>query len=283
MSDRVGLPNLTYAQIQQHFEKSAGYIHRHTVTMCRKDTTICSGVYVKTSGYHGILTAGHCAKLVLDEERLNLAVSEQTHHCWVERNVFAHVPFDEIRRDGPDMSFLIIQDKDLIDLIQRQNFNFYDLDNQNVDILRGDLVRFSWFVVGSPREKLIRNDVLINDLPHRFISMEAAGMQGNLVEFTSDGKYDYVWLDLLCDTERFPKSYVGVSGGGIWYLHFVTKDHINYTIEPILAGITAWQVPVQNEPNRMMIKGHAYNSIYGRVRQVLAEKRAASLKAIPFE
>jgi hypothetical protein len=33
MSDRPGLPNLTYAQIQQHLEKSAGHIHRHTVAM----------------------------------------------------------------------------------------------------------------------------------------------------------------------------------------------------------------------------------------------------------
>lgn len=275
MSDRPGLPNLTYAQIQQHLEKSAGYIHRHTVTMCRLDTTLCSGVFVKTSGHHGILTAGHCAKLVLDKERVNLVVSENTHHLWVERNVFKHVPFDKVKPDGPDLSFLIIQDKNLIDLIQKQNFVFYDLDNQQFNILRGNLVKFSWCVVGSPHEKLSSTDVLINGVAHRIISAEAVAMQGNLVEFTSDGKYDYVWMDLLCDTERFPKCYVGVSGGGIWYQHFVTTDHINYTVKPLLAGITAWQVNVENEPNRTMIKGHGYNSIYERVRQVLAEIRPA--------
>jgi hypothetical protein len=247
--------------------------------MCRIDTTLCSGVYVKTSGYHGILTAGHCAKLVLEQERVNLTISPLIHHLWVERNMFDHVPMDEIKPDGPDLSFLIIQNNNVIDLIRRQKLIFYDLDNQNADIFRGDLLRFNWFVVGSPHEKLSVNTILLNNEPNRLISAEAVGLQGNLVEFTNDGKYDYVSLDLTCDTEGFPKSYIGVSGGGIWYLRFVTTDYINYTIAPILAGIAAWQSCVQNEPNRKLIKGHGFNSIYGRVRHVLAEKRAANLKA----
>ena len=101
-------------------------------------------------------------------------------------------------------------------------------------------------------------------------------MQAQLDGHIEDEVHDYVLLKLPNGTDGFPKDFRGVSGGGIWYFKFNTQNAIDYTVEPILAGIAISQMDDLLNPENQIIKGHFTRSIYCRVRDLLAQKRMAA-------
>ena len=268
---KVTIPALTEQQTRKLLEGSADFIYPHTAIIVRLDTTICSGVFAKSSDYHGMLTAGHCAELIMEKERVAFAVSELAHHLWVDCKSLDHVPIEQVNDNGPDLSFLIIKDVKLIELLKRQNKSFYDLDGQDVGLLQQSLVTTHWCICGSPREKLEQKYGMINSEVHVLNTTPCVCMQSRLIKIEFKGEYDYVHLELLTKTEGYPVDYTGASGSGIWYQRFVTTDGINYNVEPILAGIVAWQKPRKN--NSRTIIGHCYHSIYWHVRKTLKDRR----------
>lgn len=77
--------------------------------------------------------------------------------------------------------------------------------------------------------------------------------------------------------KEFPDDYNGMSGGGIWYQMFLTGDGRQFSVKPILAGVACWQseVTLKRGYKVRCLTGHAWVSIYGYVRRVLAERRAS--------
>ena len=67
VQEKVTIPALTEQQTRNLLEGSADFIFPHTAIIVRLDTTICSGVFAKSFECHGILTAGHCAELILKQ------------------------------------------------------------------------------------------------------------------------------------------------------------------------------------------------------------------------
>jgi hypothetical protein len=268
---KVTLPKLTELQTRELLKGSADLIYPHTAIIVRLDTTICSGVFAKSFGYHGILTAGHCAELIMEKERVAFAVSDLPHQLWLDCKSLDHVPIEQINDNGPDLSFLIIKDVELIEQLERQNKPFYDLDGEDVGLLQQSLVTTHWCICGSPLEKLEQKYGMINNEVHVLNTTPCTCMQSRLIKIESRGEYDYIHLELLADKEDYPTDYTGVSGSGIWYQRFVTSDDINYKVEPILAGIVAWQH--KRKGNSRMIEGHCYHSIYWHVRKALKERR----------
>jgi hypothetical protein len=62
------------------------------------------------------------------------------------------------------------------------------------------------------------------------------------------------------DPERLPKSFAGLSGSGLWRIHFVDHGAGKFEIiEKRLWGITYWQVDKQN--NRGAIAGQGWDRI----------------------
>jgi hypothetical protein len=271
MTPNVTIPKLTPAQTFELFKSSGDLIYPRTAIIVRLDTTVCSGIYAKSFGYYGILTAGHCAELIFQEPRVAFAVSQRVHHLWVDCDSLEHVPIEQVQDNGPDLSFLIFKDPKLIELLESLNVHFYDLDAQDVGILQQPLLTTHWCVCGSPREKLEQKFASINNSLHVLNTTPCVGMQSRLIKIDFDGKYDYVHLELLAKIEEYPVDYTGVSGSGIWYQRFVTSNGNDYRVEPILAGVVAWQLPCKN--NSRTIIGHFYRSIYWHVREALKEKR----------
>lgn len=280
MEEKSGIPPIPVKEIEEHLAGSAETIHRYIAIACLLDDSVYSGVYVKCFGYEGILTAGHCASEFLAAKRFALVVSKAKHQFWVEPNSFEHIAisYDETEGyplDGPDLSLVIVRDAKLLHTLHGF-VEFYDLENQNTDIFRNDLAKFNWSVAGVPHEKILLTNESISGEEHKMVVTTAAVIQGNLVSIDVRNNFDYIKLRLLTGIDEFPKSYSGVSGGGIWYQRFVTKDGKNYTVEPILAGVVCWQ---SREPIKMQrfIIGHGFASIYGTVRRVLAQKRSQQI------
>ena len=285
MDAKSGLPPIPVEEIEKLLAGSAPAIQRHAAVVILQNEWIFSGVFVKSVGYEGILTAGHCASEFLAGERFALSVSEDWHQVWVEPKAVEHVSvgYDEAvgyTSNGPDLSFIIIHDKNLRSIIRSQGLEFYDLDTNKVrEVFGNDFAKFNWSVAGNPNEKVQVTKELVEGQLQKMVSTTATLIQGNFYGYDIRDNFDYVTLLLGSAFEEFPASYKGVSGGGIWYQRFITNDGKTYKVEPILAGVACWQSErtVKRGWKVRSIAGHGWVSIYGHVRRTLAEKRDASL------
>jgi len=62
------------------------------------------------------------------------------------------------------------------------------------------------------------------------------------------------------DPEKLPKDFGGLSGSGLWRIHFVDHGEGNFEIiEKKLWGITSWQIDKQN--NRGAVTGQGWDRI----------------------
>jgi len=283
--ERMEIPPISFTEIQRLFKASETVISRHAASIHLKGGSVFSGVYAKACGYEGILTAGHCALGFLRGDHVIFSISESWHEFSVTPSVLEHVlvGYDKTGRNPPepDLSFVIIRDRKAIEIIKSQGFQFYDLD---AHIVRAKetfenygFPKFNWCVSGTPGEKV--------EVPKRYadgmrgmVVTPINSMQGNFSSHAFRGDFDYIELFFASGVAKFPDSYEGVSGGGIWYLCFVTKDGLAYDVEPVLAGISISQTkePILERDLRVrMITGHGWFSIYRKVRDALADKRAS--------
>ena len=285
MEPKGRIPLIPPEEIERLLASSAPTIHRYAASVHLEDDSVFSGVYAKSFGFEGILTAGHCAKDFLDAERISLPVSELMHQLWAETSAFEHVPigYDEAEGDtpdDPDLSFVIIRDEKLLGTIKRQNYEFYDLDHHGArvkEVFTTDMHNFNWSVAGNPGEKVKVTKQVVSGHWHKFVDTTVALIQGNLESYELRGDFDYVTLLMGSGFEEFPASYKGMSGGGIWYQQIIVTDSKTYKVEPMLAGVACWQGEriVKKGYKVRTITGHGWVSIYGRVRRALAEKRTS--------
>lgn len=205
MGQKDGFPPIPHEEIARLLARSEPAIQRHAAHICLLDNRVFSGVYVKSFGYEGILTAGHCASDFLAEERFALCVAEAWPQLWVEPEAVEHVPvgWDESEgysSSGPDLSFVIIRDKSLREVICNQGIEFYDLDRQKSSKVFGHsftVNKFNWSVAGNPNEKVASQEQLLHGQPHNIVMITAGVMQGNFHDYESRGGFDYIELRLL--------------------------------------------------------------------------------------
>jgi len=235
-----------------------------------------SGVFVNACGYFGILTAYHVAKPVLENPTFGLCIAETVHEKWVESKHFQHVPIGYVHNNsneenGPDLSFIIIRDQNLLATLQSLK-SFCYLDTKDLEYFESPLHRMTWAITGSPVEASQFLGVHPVDGP----LMRYQNFVGD-ADFHSrterDG-FDYLKLRVPCGEHNFPSNFQGVSGGGMWLIPFTAESDDVNTIRyetPILAGINFYQSAVMD--NERIITGNGYESIYQRVRQTLRDSK----------
>lgn len=276
--------NLPVEDIERMLRTSEPEIQKYAAVIHSTRKYVFSGVYVLTSGYAGILTAGHCAKDFLDDENVTLVVSDLAHRLQVPSSSFEHIPIahneaEEYTTDKPDLSFVIIRDTNLLQSLLDQKIQFYDLDNRDfITPFNEPIYKFNWSVAGNPDEQIQETVEVIDGRQANLSVVNAAVIQGSLVKmWMEDDGFDYVQIELLSGIEGFPANYTGVSGGGIWYQKLLVKDGIPYKVEPLLVGIACWQSKLieRRGLTGRTITGHCLKSIYLQARAILAKKRAS--------
>jgi hypothetical protein len=104
----------------------------------------------------------------------------------------------------------------------------------------------------------------------------SAIVQGTLAEYVLDeaNNFDYLGLHVGASFEDFPKSYNGVSGGGIWYQKFIRVTESSYVAEPFLAGVACWEseATIKRGWKVRKVTGHGFVSIYSQLRRALYDK-----------
>ncbi|MGA2030017.1 MAG: hypothetical protein ABSG87_08085, partial [Verrucomicrobiota bacterium] len=87
------------------------------------------------------------------------------------------------------------------------------------------------------------------------------------------GEFDYLSLGLVANVEKYPTSYIGVSGGGMWHIPLFMKpagglESINYSA-PELIGVVYCQSALLSRAR--IIRGHSLSSIFDRLRNEIKQ------------
>jgi hypothetical protein len=256
---------------------------RCSVVICINEDFVCSGVFAKSFGILGIITAKHCADEFLAVERFVLSVAEDAHYLSVASRNCQYIPVGDPDTDNSEICFVAIRDKDVVLAIMQQNYYFYDLDDvKYANIFNTMPAAFNWTVAGNPEEKISVRQVEMHGQSHKVITALAANIGCLLRGYDIQGRFDFVKLMIVSGVEDYPKSYRGVSGGGIWYHRFILNDDNTYTVEPFLAGIVCWQAEAKDIRgiNGRILTGHGWVAVYGHLRKALYDTRVAFNKQI---
>ncbi len=248
-------------------------IGKYTALLVTGDGRISSGTLVNACGFYGILTAHHVAKVIFEFPEFAIAPSERNPtSLWPKSEHLQHVilgkaPESE-EQNGPDLSFMIIRDFNLIETL-RSLKSFYYLETSNTSYFNLETHKMTWAISGSPAEakELIQPNYKGGPLTklRNFVGETTYHSR------TVRNDFDYIELKCLCGVANYPKNYKGVSGGGFWLLPmlFDSNQQIVHGA-PILAGVAFYQTdpPVNSE---RIITGHGYDSIYTKLIQTLKE------------
>jgi hypothetical protein len=218
-----------------------------------------SGVLVSIEGRRGILTCGHVAeqydklgeigltRFVPGTQQRRIVNISDAHH------IIAHSS-DNWTQHDLDLAFTFLN-PEVADSIAAQSV-FLNIEKNRekieggepnigncIDVMFGLVAEFS-------DEPFIEGDRFISPM-HAFIYRgKMHSDQNSLIRFqTMDD-----------DPEKLPKSFGGLSGSGLWRIHFLDHGAGKFEIvEKRLWGITSWQVDTQN--NRGAVVGQAWDRI----------------------
>ena len=239
-------------------------IRFHGVTMvaARADggePVCCSGTFTTINGIAGILTARHVWEIIERAPTLALLVGGRPYYL-DPRILRAFGPgYDdtlaEVAARVPDIAFVHIP-PEACGAIEAYGKVFYSIDRRRRD---PEMAFFSdrgfWILAGSPQA----------------LFGAATGMAPSFLYDTfvdrhvEAGAWDYLFVNLNLDQNpEIPRTYGGMSGGGIWRAAFsLSEDQTVFAVENpqrdiVLSGVAFYQTG----PEGRQIIGHGPKSLY---------------------
>jgi hypothetical protein len=221
-----------------------------------------SGTLISVGSVHGILTAQHVVALLREPCSLGLTLSPQAHKFAIEVNYLRILEIAKatISSEGPDLAFIELPLAAVSTI--RANKSFYNLPKVRPRMLDSpppDDMGI-WFICGVPDEQTTIDESEKGfDYLLGFHSLcGATGISQAYIY----GDYDYFELDVkYSNSEVVPKSFGGVSGGGLWQVLLLKDREGNMVMkEYFLSGVAFYQSEVREQSR--FIKCHGRQSIY---------------------
>lgn len=200
-----------------------------------------SGVLVCIEGRRGILTAGHVAeqydkqpdvglvRFIGGTQQRRIVKFEGARHLILESS-------DEWTETDLDLAFTYLA-PEVADSIEAQNL-FLNLEKNRMRIEAGEpkgpCIDVMFGLVAEYSEEPIKEE-------GEFVSpMRAVIYRGNL-RSDNNGLVRFQTTDK--DSDKLPKDFGGLSGSGLWRIHYLDHGNGKYEItEKRLWGITSWQI-----------------------------------------
>ncbi len=294
---------------QPHVLNALQEAKHHVAMFFTKGELVGSGTFVNAWGFEGILTAFHVARNVLKEDRFALCIDENENNFWLSSNDFEEVvvgwPKRPSSNEGPDLSFLAFRNLEKLNQL-RSKKSFFHLASLAPSRFDDELIKHVvWVVAGTPQDgckRAERRDAIGRPI----VRLLNVLLPVTFKERTLDKNgFDYVRLEIPTGADLFALrdgetaleskeasqrlfSYVGMSGGGIWLISFRftrpgdDSESITYQ-PPLLAGVQFHQSGRKEENGRYCrtLTGHGFDSIYSRLRHVLALRPAPESQSAP--
>ena len=132
MSGIVVMEHVSFDSLRPHIAKAAEVIKDYTTIFAFNDGSFGSGTFVNIGGFTGILTADHVAAHLDRFADFSLVVAGYPHRLeatvkTVQRVTIGSPPLPSEPETGPDLSFVIIRNPTLVEVIQSEKL-FYNMD-----------------------------------------------------------------------------------------------------------------------------------------------------------
>jgi len=270
---------------QEFFESISRHIANYTVGFVQPDGTSSSadvvlhgsGTLVEIDGVYGILTAHHVMEALLKRgEEIGLVLSPNlpTLHSPKIRSDFLtplKVARGQVDAEGPDLAVIVLPSVNLGSIKALKSF--YNLGLRRDQILHnppGNDIGI-WFLCGFIDEFTVEAIPTKGYARVKGFHCRCGPVLGVSKAYCTDG-YDYFEFEVPHNEKnKFPQSYGGVSGGGVWQLIRPPEGSLRAE-ELILSGVTFYESAVIN--NRRSIKCHGRQSIYKSAVDAIRSKRA---------
>lgn len=221
-----------------------------------------SGTLVSIGSIYAVLTAYHVVTILPRKGRLGLILAPTLQQHTVDTHGLVYLQIDRgtIDSDGPDLGAIILGPSIAGAIAAKKTF--YSLDLRRDQMLQEPLnVRDGfWFVNGFIHENTIEEPGRDGfDRIKRFYNLSGAGGPEEPVVV---GNHDYFAFPVsYAGRSVAPKSFGGMSGGGLWQVPLIRNDQgeiIHKT--PLLSGVVFYQVPTTE--TECGVKCHGCQSVY---------------------
>lgn len=233
---------------------------------------IGSGTFVQYGKIYGILTANHVtsSSAFRHADRIGLhLMTETTHHFSIPTANLRTITVGEPAsgKYGPDISVIILPLSEVPAIKAKKVF--WNLDKYQVEILQGqrDISDGPWVLCGCPDTYTQRAQKL-DGFDHVIQHRAFAWLSGIAKEWT-EHRFDYLDYHVAYDESGdVPKSFGGVSGGGLWQVRLVQNNAGDIAHENlILSGVAFCESDIVD--NQRMITCHGRSSVYRNVVEAL--------------
>lgn len=172
-----------------------------------------SGTLVQIDGLHGILTAKHVLAKLPPAGEIRVALFRNSDFAQFPVLELGHT--DRTVHDSADIGFLLLPPPFVSTLKGAKTFKPLGSD----EVKTPDLPRLA-FLLGAPDE-WTKHEYLPNRQRRQFSLL---GTAGKMIENGRHSGQVFTFEPTMSPDKTPPKSYGGVSGGGVW-LCFIDKDH----------------------------------------------------------
>jgi hypothetical protein len=207
---------------------------------------------------HYILTAAHVWERIESALRFGISlIEDRDHKTWIDpKNIaptLAKPPDSRWNEWGPDVALLEIPEVIVGGIEARRVFE--DLTTPG-KMLNAPAVEF-WAVMGTPKE-------LGTFTPHH-AEVQIAAFFGN-PKYQRRGEHDYYDLDVNTTPPGMPKSFQGVSGGGLWrILAYISEETKKVDWVPRLKGVAFFELAAGVD--NVTIRSHGPKSLTAVTRE----------------
>lgn len=222
-----------------------------------------SGTLVSLGAARAVLTAHHVVSHLPKTGRLGLLLGPTVGQPTVDAQGLRYLQIARgtIYADGPDLGAVILAPSIASTIAAKKSF--YNLDLRRDQLLHSppDIRDGVWFVNGFIAERTIEEPGKDGyDLVRGFYNLTGVGGPEKAVVV---GEHDYFDFPVIYDGRYVvPKSFGGMSGGGLWQVPLTRDPHgqIGHRT-PLLSGVVFYEKPTSE--TSCNVKCHGRQSVYG--------------------
>lgn len=236
------------------FNEATLEVANYTVMLATEGRSCGSGTLVSHGATFGVLTAAHVIDHLMHEEKcpmIELVFRTTEHRLSVEKKYLG------IRRyrgeggpaDGPDVALIAIADQRALGTIKAaKSFLPFGPDMSPIfDAMPKPETALCCFA-GAPAE--LDTETGTRGTASHVLTQKLFLGRTQIVESRSQGPFHYLGCASLAGEHGFPKSFGGVSGGGIWHIPLEMvrsseKSSLRY-LPPELIGVAFYQTDLKD-------------------------------------
>lgn len=278
-------PKLNFGKLPEYVQRKAGrdilgystpLIGLKTNDLSEQPVLLGSATFVQFGEDKGLLTAQHVIEKSDYSKCLSigLIIKSYIHRFTIKKKYLQeHSTKPESSEFGPDLAFIKIPEQDAITIASQNAFWQMDANRYKISKILTYRNKGFWTIFGCP-SVYERIESGKSGFANTFVPGGLLGMSAK-PKFLSRKTYDYFDLPVAYENDNdLPKSFKGVSGGGLWYVPLFKSASDPKKIQvgqPSLMGVAFYETAINDCVTA--IRCHGPKSIYNKMKNILDNEK----------